>query len=32
LIDGIDFSNENFGLEILERDLEKQKKIKLWWD
>jgi ankyrin repeat protein len=32
LIDGIDFSDENFGLEILERDLKKQKKIRLWWD
>jgi hypothetical protein len=32
LIEGIDFSDENHGLEILKRELEQRKEIVLWWD
>lgn len=32
LIDGIDFSDENYGLEILKRELEARKSVQLWWD
>ena len=32
LIEGIDFSDENYGLEILKRELEARKNVKLWWD
>jgi len=32
LVDGIDFSDENYGLEILKRQLEQMKAIQLWWD
>jgi hypothetical protein len=32
LIDGIDFSDENYGLEILKREIEQRKEIVLWWD
>ena len=31
-IEGIDFSDENYGLEILKREIQKSKQIKLWWD
>jgi hypothetical protein len=32
LIDGVDFSDENYGLEILKRELEARKSVQLWWD
>jgi hypothetical protein len=32
LIKGVDFSDENYGLEILKRELETRKNVKLWWD
>jgi len=32
LLDGIDFSKEDFGLEILQRDLRENKLVRLWWD
>lgn len=32
LIDGIDFSDENYGLEILKREIEQRKEVVLWWD
>jgi hypothetical protein len=32
LIDGVDFSDENYGLEILKRELEARKNVQLWWD
>jgi hypothetical protein len=32
LIEGIDFSDENYGLEILKREIEQRKAIALWWD
>jgi hypothetical protein len=32
LIEGIDFNDENYGLEILKREIEQRKDIVLWWD
>lgn len=32
LIDGVDLSAENYGLELLRRSLVKEKAIGLWWD
>lgn len=32
LIEGIDFSDENYGLEILKRELVQRKSVTLWWD
>jgi hypothetical protein len=32
LIEGVDFNDENYGLEILKRELEAKKSITLWWD
>ena len=32
LIEGVDFSDENYGLEILKRELVKGKAVSLWWD
>jgi hypothetical protein len=32
LIEGVDFSDENYGLEVLKRQLEEMKGIQLWWD
>jgi hypothetical protein len=32
LIDGVDLSDENYGLEILKRELQRGKKVMLWWD
>lgn len=32
LIEGIDFSDENYGLEILKRELQVKRSVKLWWD
>jgi hypothetical protein len=31
-IDGVDFTDENYGLEILKRELQLHKKVTLWWD
>jgi hypothetical protein len=32
LIEGVDLSDENYGLELLERSLRKNKTVHLWWD
>ena len=32
LIEGVDFSDENYGLEILKRELVSRKSVMLWWD
>jgi ankyrin repeat protein len=32
LVDGIDFTDEGFGLEILQRDLKTTQRVALWWD
>jgi hypothetical protein len=32
LIEGVDFNDESYGLEILKRQLEQMKSIQLWWD
>jgi hypothetical protein len=32
LIEGVDFTDENYGLEILKREIENRKAVKLWWD
>jgi hypothetical protein len=32
LIAGIDFADENYGLEILKRELRLRNSVKLWWD
>lgn len=32
LIEGIDLSDENYGLEILKRELQAKNSVKLWWD
>ncbi len=32
LIEGVDFSDENYGLEILKRELLQKKSVQLWWD
>lgn len=32
LIDGVDLSDEEYGLELLRRSLAKEKAIGLWWD
>ncbi|MHB1034643.1 MAG: DUF4253 domain-containing protein [Pirellulales bacterium] len=32
LIEGVDFEDENYGLEILKRELERKKSVTLWWD
>ena len=32
LIEGIDLSDENYGLEILKREIDERKAITLWWD
>ena len=32
LVEGVDFSDENYGLEILKRELEQKKAVTLWWD
>jgi hypothetical protein len=31
-IESIDFSDENYGLEILKREIEAKKSVMLWWD
>ena len=32
LVEGIDFEDEDFGLEILARDLKARRAVDLWWD
>jgi hypothetical protein len=32
LIEGVDFNDENYGVEILKRELQRDKKVRLWWD
>lgn len=32
LIDGVDFSDENYGLEILKREIQRTPSVTLWWD
>lgn len=32
LVQGVDFQDDDYGLEILKRILEHDKKIMLWWD
>lgn len=32
LIEGIDFEDEEYGLEVLKRELEQKRNVKLWWD
>lgn len=32
LTEGVDFSDENYGLEILKRELHLRKNLTLWWD
>jgi hypothetical protein len=32
LIEGIDFEDEDYGIEILKREIEQKKDLKLWWD
>jgi len=31
-VDGVDFSDENFGVELLRRALVESKMVALWWD
>ena len=32
LIEGVDFSDENYGLEILKREIQRTPSVTLWWD
>ncbi len=32
LIEGVDLTNENYGVELLKREVENSKTVKLWWD
>ena len=32
LIEGVDFEDEDYGLEILKRELQRDQKVMLWWD
>jgi len=32
LIDGIDFEDEDYGIEILKREIQLKKGLQLWWD
>jgi Domain of unknown function (DUF4253) len=32
LVEGVDFKDENYGLEILKRELQMRKNVTLWWD
>lgn len=32
LIEGVDFEDEDYGLEILKREIQQKKSLKLWWD
>lgn len=31
-IEGVDFNDENYGLEILKREIQAKKAVTLWWD
>jgi len=32
LIEGVDFEDEDYGIEILKREIEQKKDLHLWWD
>lgn len=32
LIEGVDFEDANYGLEILKREVVRQRAVNLWWD
>jgi hypothetical protein len=32
LIEGVDFEDEDYGLEILKREIQANKTVSLWWD
>jgi hypothetical protein len=32
VIEGVDFTDENYGLAILQRELLQSKSVRLWWD
>src|SRR5690242_18196258 len=32
LIKGVDFEDEDYGLEILKREIQQKKAVTLWWD
>jgi len=32
LTEGVDFEDEDYGIEILKRELELKKRVTLWWD
>lgn len=32
LLEGVDLDDENYGLEILKRELQRDQKVMLWWD
>jgi hypothetical protein len=32
LIEGIDFEDEDYGLEILKREVTRDRRVSLWWD
>ena len=32
LTEGVDFTDENYGLEILKREIQKKNGVQLWWD
>lgn len=32
LVEGVNFDDENYGVEILKRQIEAGKKLSLWWD
>lgn len=31
-VEGVDLTDENYGLDILLREIEQRKSVKLWWD
>ncbi len=32
LIDGVDLSDADYGLELLKRELQRSRRVSLWWD
>jgi hypothetical protein len=32
LTEGVDFSDENYGVEVLKREILQRKNVQLWWD
>ena len=32
MVEGVDFTDENYGLEILKREIQLKKCVTLWWD